>query len=477
VWRESKRQLAIILIGAALVRIVICLFSDNLNHPDENFQIYEQAHRLVFGYGIIPWEFQQSVRSWIVPGIVSLFLYIFKFLNLDNPNIYIPLIKIIIGLFSLIVVYSAYQIGHKLHSIKAGLFAALFCAFWYEIIYFSIRPLSENWAVFFFLPALALAIKPATYRHLVFSGILAGLSLAIRPHYFPVIIILMIMVGKSSGRKNLGWLITGLILSITFIGLFEKITVGGFYGSYINYFSLAGKYSSTDSIISDKPFIIIKYLGNSSLFISWAVIIASIFIRRHSLYLILMAISIIFLHSLLPLKEYIVAIRFVYMAIVLIMIIFGILMAELISKYSFYRFRFKFILPSGLLMIFTVVSVSGALNHLPDQNKVYRTNLFYQDPVLAAYKFLYLQNDLKGILDNSEYWFNSGGYYYLHRPVSLYFPNQPPQSRNDFSHIISRNRNCLIPGFVHSISFGESSVFVKNSQYALSEPDQILKFH
>ena len=28
-----------------------------INHPDEVFQTVEQAHRLVFGTGLVPWEF------------------------------------------------------------------------------------------------------------------------------------------------------------------------------------------------------------------------------------------------------------------------------------------------------------------------------------------------------------------------------------------------------------------------------------
>jgi hypothetical protein len=31
------------------------------------FSVTEQAHRLVFGYGLVPWEFQLGMRSWLLP--------------------------------------------------------------------------------------------------------------------------------------------------------------------------------------------------------------------------------------------------------------------------------------------------------------------------------------------------------------------------------------------------------------------------
>ena len=96
-----RRIVWLIIAGGLLLRVALALFTDNLSHPDENFQIFEQAHRVVFGYGLIPWEFRFSVRSWLTPGLVAGLLYPFKLLGLDNPNLYIPAIRIILGLFSL----------------------------------------------------------------------------------------------------------------------------------------------------------------------------------------------------------------------------------------------------------------------------------------------------------------------------------------------------------------------------------------
>ena len=43
----------------------------NVVWPDEIFQTLEQAHRLAFGYGIVPWEFRAGARSWLLPGLLA----------------------------------------------------------------------------------------------------------------------------------------------------------------------------------------------------------------------------------------------------------------------------------------------------------------------------------------------------------------------------------------------------------------------
>ena len=34
-------------------------------------QYLEQAHRLVFGAGMVPWEYEQGVRPWVFPLLIA----------------------------------------------------------------------------------------------------------------------------------------------------------------------------------------------------------------------------------------------------------------------------------------------------------------------------------------------------------------------------------------------------------------------
>jgi len=53
------------------LRLIPAIFYPGINHPDEVFQSLEQAHRLVFGYGAVPWEFEYGARSWLLPGMLA----------------------------------------------------------------------------------------------------------------------------------------------------------------------------------------------------------------------------------------------------------------------------------------------------------------------------------------------------------------------------------------------------------------------
>ena len=131
---QDQKILLIILGFALTARVFLALFSDNFSHPDENFQILEQAHRLVFGYGVIPWEFQSLARSWIVPGLMAAMLYPFKLLGVDNPDLYIPLVRILFSVVSLSMVVSAFYIGRRFGGARSGLWAAFFCVFEFIIL-------------------------------------------------------------------------------------------------------------------------------------------------------------------------------------------------------------------------------------------------------------------------------------------------------------------------------------------------------
>ncbi len=87
-----KVVIALAFIGL-IVRVLVAFVSDNIYHPDEVFQVLEQAHRLVFGYGIVPWEYRFGTRSWMPAGFIGLILLGCKALHLDQPQNYIFVVK------------------------------------------------------------------------------------------------------------------------------------------------------------------------------------------------------------------------------------------------------------------------------------------------------------------------------------------------------------------------------------------------
>ena len=56
---------------AFAARAAVALSGDFILHPDEIMQYLEQGHRLVFGNGVIYWEFFYGQRSWLLPGLIG----------------------------------------------------------------------------------------------------------------------------------------------------------------------------------------------------------------------------------------------------------------------------------------------------------------------------------------------------------------------------------------------------------------------
>ena len=88
--RHPWKFIHILAIAGLLARLSAAFYSNQINvFPDEIFQYLEQAHRLVFGYGYVPWEYRFGIRSWILPALISPILYLCKYLRIDTPIVYI----------------------------------------------------------------------------------------------------------------------------------------------------------------------------------------------------------------------------------------------------------------------------------------------------------------------------------------------------------------------------------------------------
>ena len=79
-----------VLAGAALaLRLVVAWGSE-----------HEQAHRLVYSYGFVPWEFRFGTRNWLLPGALAALLAALRAIGLDRPTVYIPVLKSIFAILS-----------------------------------------------------------------------------------------------------------------------------------------------------------------------------------------------------------------------------------------------------------------------------------------------------------------------------------------------------------------------------------------
>src|SRR3546814_19543031 len=66
----EEPRYAVAVAGIMVLGIVLRIAATwpmSMHHPDEVIQYLEQAHRLVFGYGVITWEYRYGMRQWLLP--------------------------------------------------------------------------------------------------------------------------------------------------------------------------------------------------------------------------------------------------------------------------------------------------------------------------------------------------------------------------------------------------------------------------
>ena len=76
-----------IMAAAFFLRVGVAVSSDWIYRSDELVQHLEQAHRLVFGYGIVPWDYHYGARNWLAIMPAATTLKLLQIMGLGHPTI------------------------------------------------------------------------------------------------------------------------------------------------------------------------------------------------------------------------------------------------------------------------------------------------------------------------------------------------------------------------------------------------------
>lgn len=432
-----------------VLRVLFALRAENIHHPDEIFQYLEQAHRLVFGNGLMPWEFRFGTRSWLVPLLIGVPLQATAWLGLDRPAVYIPAVKVIFCAISLVVIPLAYCGARRLASEAAGRIAAVVAAIWYELLYFSFRPLPDALSAYLLLGALVIVLGPVSRRRAALFGVVLALAVALRVQLLPLAGILALVAAVTwTNRCRVAAAATAAAVVVA-AGALDRLTWGGWFTSYYNNYLFNAVYG-VSGLFGEQGyrFFADQLIAASCGVFALAGVCALWWWRRLWLPLALIVV-LVASHTLIWHKEY----RFVFAAIPLIILIFGVVVALMTERLSAAGRR---LVRAAALVGVAVVSIFGVWNRLPGQRAVYDyVPLFASDPSLQAYVQLSDDPSLKALFIADEDWWFSGGYYYLHRDVPIYFMRDVAVMRAESglgveayaSHVIQRGGAHETPGF------------------------------
>ena len=432
-WRNcpfALTGLGALCLLAVVLRLVPVIIDPSINWWDEVFQSTEQAHRLIYGYGLVPWEFQLHARSWLLPGAIAGLMELARIAG-DGPSYYLPVIAVALAALAAAPVYCAFQWGRRSFGFAGAFVAAAIVAVAPELVYFGARALSETIAahllvIGFYLIEPGYAVR--SRKRLVAAGILLGFACLLRVQLAPAIAVMVLWPSKSPWRSRLVPIIAGGVIALGFGAALDWATLGYPFASIWRYVVYNIVYDVSSGFgIEPWDFYALGEIGVWGAAMAVVVVAAGAGAWRMPA-LLAGVVTIVAVHSAIAHKEY----RFIYPAILLVAILAGLGLAQLAAEAE-RRLRERGLSTgiaalSGAAIVAYWVFLSSnvwagetmtALRHRAHDN-------------LTAAAFAAKMPAMCGIGlygEQGRDWARYGGYTLLHRPVPLFWPEDEQELR------------------------------------------------
>lgn len=333
--RLDVRLLSLVCLLVAAFRFVTLVrWGNNYLWPDEVYQSLEQAHRLVFGYGIVPWEFRDAVRSWVFPGALAAFMAIGAPFG-HGAHLFAP--RLALSLLSVTPVIVTYLWTRRRTGRAFATAAALCVGVWFELVYFAPKALAEVAATHVLVLGLYLLMEyksaKAKTRAYVAGALLAGaalLRLQLAPGIAAAFLTQLLTDWQSKNahlRRARDLLIGGSII-VALFGIVDAITWRYPFRSVWNYFAiniLSGKAAKYGLLPFDAFW---EYFASVWSMALVPILLLAVRGSRGRWPLMVAAIVTFFVHSCVGHKEY----RFDYPVVVIVIILASLGMADVLAE-------------------------------------------------------------------------------------------------------------------------------------------------
>jgi GPI mannosyltransferase 3 len=415
--RRASVALAGLLVLGLAVRVVAFWTQTYVLFNDETFQYFEQGHRLAFGTGVVPWEFDDGIRSWLMPGLIAGVMRLSGTVT-DDPLVYVRLVRLLCSALSLVVVMAGFRGGERRFGLTGGIIAGGFCAVWFDLVYFAPSVLTEVLAAHLAVLAIFMCddAKVPSQRRLLLIGGLFGLAACLRFQYGPALLAAMLWQYRLYWRQWRWLLLGGLAVALPVGGLLDALTLGSpFQSIWLNLERNSIDGISTGMGVEPAGY----YLGYLAVALNPLPILGTLLILgafRMPALAIAAAMTLV-LHSLVPHKE----VRFIYLAIAIAPILIGLGAAGVLHQLGSVLGRRAAICGAMLFLSIgaalswqTGTGTFGARWQL-DRASVQASLAAHDEPGLCG-------------LEIRDVWFwRSGGYTYLNRDVPIYYGFYDPE--------------------------------------------------
>jgi hypothetical protein len=384
----------------------------------------EQAHRLVFGYGYIPWEFKDGVRNWLFPWFLSLFVHLGSFMGPGSWG-YSSLVYALLCSLSLIPVYYIYKTLLPLYGKKIAFASSFIFATYSYLVYMAPKAFNEVVAAHIFFIAFMLFEKTESrqYKSLFLAGLFAGLVVVLRFHYAPAVGVLILWF---VWKKRIAFLPTvlGALLMLMMAGYLDYVS----WGSPFQSFWLYVKRNIIEGIanlggVEPWYYYLKQFLQTFHFTLPFLIFFGAVGVRIRPL-LFFIFLSVLIPHSFVSHKEF----RFVYLASLSFIMMASLGFADLLHSFRNLQSHFRASLSLATLCLLLLFA--------------HHRNLYLGwGGVLQSFQSLSTDEKLCGLAIRDFNWTFSGGYYFLHRQVHIMEWEENKMHFKTFNSIIGKPEN------------------------------------
>lgn len=418
--QQRRPALVVLYVSLALgaaARLYIAFTDDGIFWPDETYQSLEPAHRLAFGYALMPWEFLDGARNWALPGFIAL---LFK-LSGSDPAGYLGLTRVVFVAIAAGSAYGAWLLAKGLGARELPAAAGAACFSLGALpLYFGHRAMSETASALPVVLGLWLVLRhDATRRHLAVGASLLGLAVLLRLQCGVFAAGAVCVLAARKQWRPLRDVFAVLLVWAVIFGLLDKLTWGAWFHSAQKYieFNLVKGGGAAWGTHPWNHLVQHLFLSMKGLTLVFALALALCLRRARGLALI--AFIFFALHSVVPHKE----IRFILTVLPLFAACAGIALS--------------FLPRSATVVVLAVALVSmlearnltwGELGAYPERGdqKAWDDYGAYNRLLLVASR----QPQVCGLFIEGAHLAWVGGIAYLHQRAPLYMPGMPAPQRS-----------------------------------------------
>ena len=175
------RRVMVVFFAAVIIapRIYLAITDHAILYLDEIYQSLEQAHRVLYGIGWLPWEYKYGMRSWFLPGALTVLIKFFDLVTGSHWPATVILTKVSLAIFAVGGIAAAVYYAHRIGGSWAAVICAAWCAVFPMSLFSSHRVLTSGLSGTLLMVVLALHLSP-TRRNQFYAGLVSGIAFLVR---------------------------------------------------------------------------------------------------------------------------------------------------------------------------------------------------------------------------------------------------------------------------------------------------------